>query len=140
MRIHSLAFVVLLVCFPFPHTFANAPDPNAPEGTTPRLLADTAAAREEAETKLEAAFQRAVAAIEASDSITRNQGKQMVVRELRESQASWQQFREKQCAFLYSYYYEEIGSLGASAAGIWEYERRMIEARIEELAEPPNFF
>ena len=43
----------------------------------------------------------------------------MVIDALKASQAAWQEFREKQCGFLYSYFYEEIGSLGARAAGIW---------------------
>jgi hypothetical protein len=64
----------------------------------------------------------------------------MVIRDLKEWQAAWEQFREKQTAFLYTYYYEEIGSLGARAAGIWAYERRLIEKRIEELKNPPNYF
>lgn len=122
------------------HTSAQGPDPEAPIGSTPRLLADIAAGRKEAEKKLEATFQRAIRAIETSDQITRDRGIEMVIQGLKASQAAWQEFREKQCGFLYSYYYEEIGSLGARAAGIWAYEERMIEARIEELENPPNYF
>jgi uncharacterized protein YecT (DUF1311 family) len=119
---------------------AQGPDPNAPVGSTPRILADIAADRKEAEKKLNAALEHAVRAIESSDSITRDGGKEMVVRKLKESQAAWEQFRREQCAFLYSYYYEEIGSLGARAAGLWEYESRLIKQRIEELENPPNYF
>ena len=119
---------------------AQGPDPNAPVGSTPRILADIAADREDAEKKLNAAFERAVHAIESSDNIRRDKGKEMVIRKLKESQTAWEQFRREQCAFLYSYYYEEIGSLGARAAGIWEYESRLIKQRIEELENPPNYF
>ena len=119
--------------------FAQGPDSNAPVGTTPRILADIAADQKKAETRLEAAFQKAIHAIETSELIGRDRA-EMVIRDLKASQAAWQVYREKQRAFLYAYYYEEIGSLGARAAGVWEYERRLIDARIKELEEPPNYF
>lgn len=140
MQTPVFLFAIALLALSAAHTNAQGPDPNAPIGTTPRLLADIAASREEAEKKLEAAFQRAIRAIETNDMITRDKGAEMVIDDLKASQAAWQEFREKQCGFLYSYYYEEIGSLGARAAGIWEYEERMIGARIRELEHPPNYF
>ena len=64
----------------------------------------------------------------------------MVISDLKAAQIAWQDFRRNQCSFLYSYYYEEIGSLGARAAGVWEYESHLIDQRIKELEEPPNYF
>ncbi len=46
----------------------------------------------------------------------------------------------KQGAFWSSYYYEEIGSLGARAAGLWEYGSRLIKQRIDEVENPPDYF
>ena len=119
---------------------AQGPDPKAPIGSTPRILADIAADRAVAEKKLNSAYEHAIHAIESSDSITRDKAKEMTLRKLKDSQTAWEQFRRKQCAFLASYYYEEIGSLGARAAGLWEYESRLIKQRIEELENPPDYF
>ena len=120
--------------------YAQGPDPNAPVGSTPRILADIAADRKEMEKKLQDTFQSAVHAVETNEHINRDGGREMVIRDLKAAQAAWKEFREKQCSFLYSYYYEEIGSLGARAAGIWAYERELIETRIKELENPPNYF
>lgn len=118
---------------------AQGPDPHAPVGTTPRILADIAADRQEAEKKLESAFRKATREIEKNDRISRDRAA-MVIRDLKASQTAWQEFREKQCSFLQSYYYEEIGSLGSRMAGIWEYESELITQRIKDLENPPNYF
>ena len=118
---------------------AQGPDPKAPVGTTPHLLADIAADRREAEKKLESAFRKAIQEIEKNDHTSRDRAV-MVISDLKASQAAWQEFRKKQCSFLSSYYYEEIGSLGSRMAGIWEYESQLIDLRIKELENPPNYF
>ena len=118
---------------------AQGPDPSAPVGTTPRLLADIAASRKESEKKLDMTFRKAIREIEKSEHVSRDRAER-VISDLNASQAAWQDFRRKQCSFLYSYYYEEIGSLGARMAGIWEYESQLIGQRIKELENPPNYF
>jgi uncharacterized protein YecT (DUF1311 family) len=139
MNLRTFIFSLAIVCLTAGRAPANAPDPNAPIGSTPRLLADIAAGRKAAEKRLAAALQRAIRAIEKNDRISPGRP-EMIIRDLKASQAAWEEFREKQCAFLYAYYFEEIGSLGARAAGIWTYEERIIDARIQELNEPPNYF
>jgi uncharacterized protein YecT (DUF1311 family) len=132
-------FVGIAFCLGALQIFAQGADPKAPVGTTPRILADIEAARKEAEKKLERALQKSVHAIEKSENIGRGRAA-LVVGDLKASQAAWQEYREKQCGFLYSYYYEEIGSLGARAAGMWQYEHGLIEERIKELENPPGYF
>ncbi len=141
MKITSLRiFALVFLCLSTSGLRAqNGPDAKARVGTTPRILADIETARAAKEKKLEAAFLKAIRAVESGETISPGRAG-MVVAGLKASQAAWQEFRRKQCEFLYGYSYEEIGSLGARAAGIWEYESHLIDQRINELENPPNFF
>lgn len=129
----------LLLGFGDEPSLGQGPDPNAPVGSTPRILSDIQNERKEAEKKLSMALKKAIEEIRKSETISKGRA-EMVIKNLTASQAAWEEFRRKQCSFLTGYYYEEIGSLGARAAGIWEYEKGLIEQRIKELEEPPNFF
>lgn len=135
----SVLLVFVALCAATSNLAAQGPDPGARVGSTPRILADIAAARSESERKLEAAFQKALQAIEKDENISQSRTA-MVAESLKASQSAWQDFRRKQCDFLSSYYYEKIGSLGARAGGIWEYESHLIDQRIKELENPPNYF
>lgn len=140
MKLIALSvFSAAILCTSASRISAQGPDPSAPVGTTPRLLADIAAGRKKSEKKLENAFRKAIREIDKNDHISRERAA-MIIGDLKASQSAWQEFRQKQCSFLYSYYYEEIGSLGSRMAGIWEYESQLIDQRIKELENPPNYF
>ena len=57
------------LCLGATHVSAQGADPNAPVGTTPRILADIEANRKIADKKLEAALQKATHAIETSEVV-----------------------------------------------------------------------
>ena len=71
MKIISLSILASLVLgMNSGRLLAQEPNPKAPAGSTPRILADIETARAESNKKLEAAFQKAIQSVEKSESIS----------------------------------------------------------------------
>jgi len=93
----------------------------------------------EMEKKVASAVEKLIGKIRTTHGVSSERA-DMIVKDLHESQRAWEEFRQKQSSFLYSYWYDKIGSTGARYAGVWHYERQMMDQRIKELDEPPGYF
>jgi uncharacterized protein YecT (DUF1311 family) len=117
------------------------PDPEETPsvGSNASIMKAIEEGRAEKEKKLQKAFDGLVKEIQNSEHISVDR-RERVLKDLKEAQKAWEDFRDKQMSFLHSYYYEYIGSMGARNAGIWTTEEQMIDKRIEELESPPGNF
>lgn len=57
------------------------------------------------------------------------------LRALAESQNAWQTYRRQQCGFVAALYGHRAKSLRDRQKGLWDYEKRLIEQRIDQLGD-----